>query len=102
MSVPLTTSSENTLGQGAALLTDTVSDHLTLPAGVRPGPGPVDCHDVLSVAGVLPQPAGPVHRQPVALPVAGAVGAGEAGDAYHIVPSNPTCSKIRAKFIRNQ
>ena len=102
MSIPPTPGSEDTLGQRTALLTDTVSDHLTRPAGVRPGPGPVDCHDVLSVAGVLPQPAGPVHGQPVALPVAGAVGAGEAGDACHSVPSNPTRSKIRAKFIRNQ
>ena len=102
MSIPLTPGSEDTLRQSTALLTDTVSDHLTLPTGVRPRPRPVDCHDVLCVAGVLPHPAGPVHGQPVALPVAGAVGAGEAGDACHSVPSNPTSSKIRARSIRNQ
>ena len=91
MSIPGTAGSEDTLGERAALLTDAVGDQLGpvgLPADVS--------HHVLGVADVLAQQAGSVHRQSVALPVAGAVGAGEAGDTCHIVPSNPTCNKIRS------
>ena len=82
MSNPLTTSGENTLGQGAALLTDTVSDHLSgLHLEISPPAHPVHSHHVQGETGLGVLPAGPVHGQPVALPVAGAVGAGEAGDA---------------------
>ena len=77
MSIPGTAGSEDTLGEWAALLTDAVSDQLGpvgLPAHVS--------HHVLGVADVLAQQAGSVHRQSVALPVAGAVGAGEAGVSF--------------------
>ena len=42
--------------------------------------GEVDGHDVGGVAGVLPRPAGSVHRLPVAVSVTGAVTAGETRD----------------------
>ena len=80
---PVTACSE-TLGQTAASLTDAVGDQLLRLPGELTGDGrqggDVDGHDVGGVTGVLPRPAGSVHRLPVTLPVTGAVTAGEAGD----------------------
>ena len=73
-----------TVGPPAAALTDAVSYQLLRLPGQLAGDGgqggDVDGHDVCGVTEVLTWSAGSVHRLSVALPVTGAVTAGETGD----------------------
>ena len=64
--------------------------------------GEVDGHDVGGEAGVLPWPAGSVHRLSVALSVTGAVTAGKTCDPCNVLSlSLQTNKKIKYKINEN-